>query len=60
MRRLGVSAAEINRLVGSGPPVDWDQDGKPRYEGVVNGKMIRVVLAVDAPGMVVTVYARRK
>jgi len=60
LRNLNLEPGDIEDLVASGPPVDRDPDGRKRYEGYIGGSIVRVVLAVDRQGFVVTVHRRRK
>jgi hypothetical protein len=60
LRALDLNQEAIRRVIASGSPVDWDQEGRPRYQGEVDGELVRVVLAVDRPGLVVTVHRRSK
>jgi len=59
MRRLRVSSSEIERIVSGHRPYDLDPAGRPRYLGVVGGRTVRVVLAVDRPNLVVSLHERR-
>ena len=60
MRALGLVPDQIEWLVGQGVPIDRDRDGRKRYEGEVAGTTVRVVMAVDRPELVVTVYRRSR
>lgn len=59
MRALGLAQDEIEQVVREGNPIDRDRDGRERFEGESDGFTVRVVVAVDRPGLVVTVYRRR-
>jgi hypothetical protein len=59
MRRLGLSAADVARVCREPEARDRDPDGRPRYVGVVVGRRVRVVVAVDNPDLVVTVHERK-
>jgi hypothetical protein len=58
-RKYGIPESEIRRIVVFGYPVDHDSDGRPRYLGEVHGLWVRVVVAVDAPDLIVTIHPRR-
>ncbi len=60
MRRLGLTRADIAAIILASEMVDHDPDGRPRYVGVVNGRRIRIVLALDKPSLVVAVHERRR
>jgi hypothetical protein len=53
---LGDAEAVIARPIRIGR----DEDGKPLYEGMVRGKVMRVIVALDEPDLIVTIYPRRK
>jgi hypothetical protein len=53
---LGDAEAVIARPVRIGR----DDSGKPIYEGAVRGRVMRVVVALDEPDLIVTIYPRRK
>ena len=59
MRALGLKQDEIEQIVWEGSLIGQDRDGRERYEGEIDGLRIRVVVAVDRPGLIVTVYRRR-
>jgi hypothetical protein len=60
MRALGLTPDEVESLVKQGVAIERDRDGRKRYEGEIAGVTIRAVVAVDRPGLVVTVYRRRR
>ncbi|MFZ9668303.1 MAG: DUF4258 domain-containing protein [Solirubrobacterales bacterium] len=60
LRALGISRKEVELLVASTHPVDRDLEGRPRHEGEVDGVPVRVVVAVDRPDLIVTVYGRSR
>ncbi len=59
-RRLGMSDADVERVVASPLYADADEDGKPRFVGDVRGVRVRVVVALDEPDLVVTIHPRRR
>ena len=60
MRALSLAPDEVEWLVEQGVPIERDRDGRKRYEGEIAGATVRVVVAVDRPDLVVTVYRRSK
>ena len=57
---LRVSVADAEALVARATVVDNDADGKPRYTDYIEGVPIRVVVALDDPDLIVTIYERRR
>jgi hypothetical protein len=39
---------------------DFDKDGNPRYRGLIAGKYCRVVVALDEPDVIITIYAEER
>jgi len=60
MRRLGLTRADVAAVILASDAADRDPDGRPRHVGVVNGRRIRIVLALEDPTIVVSVHERRK
>jgi len=60
MRALNLPPEEVERVVREGIQVDPDEDGRKRFEGDLGKTIIRVVMAVDRPDLVVTVYRRSR
>ena len=60
MRALGLTPEGVSSIVRRGAPIAEDRDGRKRYEGEIDGITVRVVIAVDRPELVVTVYGRRR
>lgn len=58
-RDLGVSVADAERVIRAPVRIDFDKDGLPRYTGYVRGVRVRVVVALDDPGFIVTIHERR-
>jgi len=59
MRKLEMSASDVEAVVLGRRPYDLDLDGRPRYLGRIRGRQVRVVLAVDIPNLVVSLHERR-
>jgi hypothetical protein len=53
---LGDAEAVIAQPVRTGR----DKDDKAIYEGTVRGRVMRVIVALDEPDLIVTIYPRRK
>jgi len=60
MRALNLLPKEVERVVREGIQVAPDEDGRKRFEGDLGKIVIRVVMAVDRPDLVVTVYRRSR
>jgi hypothetical protein len=61
MRRDGISARTVESVVASAGSRRFDVRGNPVIEGRdMRGRPIEVVTALDDPGYVITVIARRK
>jgi hypothetical protein len=58
MRRLGLSERDVERVRAEPEQRTQDPEGRMRYVGVVRGRRVRVVVAVDKPDFVVTVHER--
>lgn len=59
MRRLGLSERDVDRVQAESEHRTQDPEGRMRYVGVVRGRRVRVVVAVDKPDFVVTVHERK-
>ncbi|MFL5899667.1 MAG: DUF4258 domain-containing protein [Solirubrobacterales bacterium] len=57
-RRFDVTDAE--HVIANPVHVDQDETGKKRYTGEVRGYRVRVVVALDDPGLIVTIHRRRR
>jgi len=60
MRRLGLTRADVAAIILASEFTDRDPDGRPRHVGFVNGRRIRIVLAIEDPSIVVSVHERRR
>lgn len=60
LRRLRLSQSEIEGIVANPRRVRRGEDGKPIYEGAVHGIWLRVVVALDDPEVIVTIYDRKQ
>lgn len=59
MRWKGWSEREILRVILNPAKVDADERCNPRYLGYIRGDLVRVAVAADDPGFVITVHPRR-
>lgn len=59
MRRLHISAEDVERVCRNPDVLDTDAEGRSRFIARIRGVRIRVVLAVDRSDLVVTVHERR-
>jgi hypothetical protein len=59
LRRLGATVADVECVIAEPETVDFDEYGKPRYIGEIEGVRVRVVLALDEPDLIVTIHDRR-
>lgn len=59
-REIGVSIADAEGVIQSPLEVDVAADGKRRYLGLIRGERVRVVVAFDDPGLIVTIHRRRR
>jgi hypothetical protein len=59
-RLYGIDRADAEAVVAQPLPLLRDNDDRPIYEGSVRGRVIRVIVALDEPDLIVTIYPRRK
>jgi hypothetical protein len=59
-RDLGATIADAEGVIQNAVHTDADFGGRPRYTGYVRGVRVRVVVALDDPGLIVTIHERRK
>jgi hypothetical protein len=59
-RLYGIDLADAEAIVARPVRFLRDADGKPIYEGLVRGRLMRVIVALDEPDLIVTIYSRRK
>jgi uncharacterized protein DUF4258 len=59
MRRLGVTAEQVEAIIAAPERLDRDPEGRPRYVGMAGQRRIRIVAALDNPDLIVTVHERR-
>jgi hypothetical protein len=60
MRHLGLTRADVAAIILRSDGVDRDPEGRVRHIGVVNGRRIRIVLALENQSIVVSVHERRR
>ena len=59
-RQMGASVADAEDVVANPLASDFDEKGKTRYTGYKRGIRVRVVVALDDPGLIVTIHKRRR
>lgn len=59
-RLYKIDPGDVEVVVSRPKKVGRDKDGKAIYEGAVRGRVMRVVVALDEPDLIVTIYPRRK
>lgn len=51
---------DIESVVSHPISIDHDDEGKPRYLGFVRGTPLCVVVALDEPDLIVTIFRRER
>jgi hypothetical protein len=59
-RDLEATVEDAERVIQDAVHTDTDFGGRPRYTGYIRGIRVRVVVALDDPGLIVTIHERRK
>jgi len=60
MRLYRVSRAEVAAIVAAGRVGRFDEDGRPIFVGESrDGRVTEIVMALDAPNFVITVFGER-
>jgi hypothetical protein len=59
-RGLRITLADAEAVVREPAATDVDEAGKPRYYGAVGNVNVCIVLALDEPDLIVTIYDRRR
>lgn len=59
LRWLGATEEEFDEILWAHAPHDLDEDGRPRFIVNYEGKLVRVVVALDRPGYVITLHEWR-
>lgn len=54
-----VSREEATGIVSGGHDDGHDERGNPRYQAEVEGRRIRVIVALDNPSLIITLYERK-
>ena len=55
-----MSHRDLEQVVLRPEAIDHDDDGRPRYLGSVCGVPVCVVMALDEPDLIVTVFRRER
>ena len=56
MRRYRVAAADVASVVQPSNRIAPGASGNPRYRGVVDGRRFTVVIALDNPEFIITIF----
>jgi len=56
---LGVTLAEAEAVIRRPARIDFDEVGKPRCYGSIGNVNVCIVVALDEPDEIVTIYDRR-
>lgn len=60
MRQWGITAADLaEAIVREEGWISRDSSGNIRVHGVIHGRSMRIVIAADDPGFVITIHERR-
>jgi hypothetical protein len=60
LRRIKGTAQEAESVAANKFEKDVDKDGNPRYRGFIDGKRCVVVVALDEPDVIITVFERER
>jgi hypothetical protein len=60
LRQIKGTAQEAEAVVTNKSAKDFDRNGNPRYRGFVAGKRCCVVVALDDPERIITVFERKR
>jgi hypothetical protein len=59
-RAIKLSQANAEAIVARPDRSFPGKDGKPNYEGSIEGVLVRIVVALDDPDLIVTICERRR
>jgi hypothetical protein len=59
LKLYGVTQAQVTAAIRSSAADSIDPRGNPRYHGWIDGRVIRIVLALDDPELVITLHEVR-
>ncbi|HZV74563.1 MAG TPA: DUF4258 domain-containing protein [Conexibacter sp.] len=59
LKLYGVSREQATAIVAAGSEDGRDANGNPRYQGQVDGRNVRVIVALDNPSLIITLYVTR-
>jgi hypothetical protein len=60
LRKIKGTAQEAESVAANQFEKDVDPDGNPRYRGFIGGKRCVVVVALDEPDVIITVFERER
>lgn len=55
-----MTIADTERVIGSPIRVDRDDAGRPKYVGEFSNVIVYIVVALDDPELIITIYDRRR
>lgn len=58
LRELQMTPLDAELVVSHPVAVDRDKEGRPRYLGWVRSVLVSVVVALDEPDLIVTIYRK--
>jgi len=58
LRALRMTPLDAEWVISKSIAIDSDADGRPRYLGDVRGTPVFVVVALDEPDLIVTIYRK--
>jgi hypothetical protein len=59
-RGLGIIPSDAEAVIREPEGTDRDEVGKPRYYGLIGNRNVCIVVALDEPDLIVTIYDRRR
>jgi hypothetical protein len=59
-RSIGATIVDAERLIANSAEIKVEANGKRHYIGFIRGQRVRIVVAFDDPGLIVTIHRRRR
>jgi hypothetical protein len=60
LRKIKGTTQEAESVARNKSEKDFDEDGNPRYRGFIAGKRCVVVVALDDPEVIITLFERKR
>jgi hypothetical protein len=60
LRQYNATQWEAESVVRNPSGKSFGRSGKPRYLGFIGGKLVWVVVAIDEPDLIVTIFPRER